>query len=195
MLHVNDLSFRHGERVLFDRASAAISDGWKVGVVGRNGAGKSTLLRLIQGQLEADGGAISLTGRTRIGSVPQDPPGGTIAVRDAVLAAGIEHGDVATRRILRHRAHAHAAHAVDVATVDLELALDELQKSRFARAVAADQADLPAVADGRRGAVEQHPLAVAEGEVGNVEHGARAFSMRGCRSQILCLLSPRLTVE
>ena len=27
MLHVNDLSFRHGERVLFDRASAAISDG------------------------------------------------------------------------------------------------------------------------------------------------------------------------
>ncbi|HYX04706.1 MAG TPA: ATP-binding cassette domain-containing protein, partial [Reyranella sp.] len=90
MLHVNDLSFRHGERVLFDRASAAISDGWKVGLVGRNGAGKSTLLRLIQGQLEADGGAIGLTGRTRIGSVPQDPPGGTIAVRDAVLAADIE---------------------------------------------------------------------------------------------------------
>src|SRR5438876_407896 len=47
MLHVNDLSFRHGERVLFDRASAAISDGWEVGLVGRNGAGKSTLLRLI----------------------------------------------------------------------------------------------------------------------------------------------------
>jgi len=52
MLHVTDLSFRHGERVLFDRAGAAISDGWKVGLVGRNGAGKSTLLRLIQGQLE-----------------------------------------------------------------------------------------------------------------------------------------------
>ena len=90
MLHVNDLSFRHGERVLFDRASAAISDGWKVGLVGRNGAGKSTLLRLIQGQIEADGGSISLTGRTRIGSVPQDPPGGDITVRDAVLAADVE---------------------------------------------------------------------------------------------------------
>src|SRR5215470_7809566 len=75
MLHVNDLSFRHGERVLFDRASAAISDGWKVGLVGRNGAGKSTLLRLIQGLIEADGGSINLTGRTRVGSVPQDPPG------------------------------------------------------------------------------------------------------------------------
>ncbi|MEA2850167.1 MAG: ATP-binding cassette, subfamily er 3, partial [Rhodospirillaceae bacterium] len=87
MLHVNDLSFRHGERVLFDRASAAMSDGWKVGLVGRNGAGKSTLLRLIQGQIEADGGSISLSGRNRIGSVPQDPPGGDITVLDAVLAA------------------------------------------------------------------------------------------------------------
>src|SRR6185503_15051180 len=90
MLHVTDLSFRHGERVLFDRASAALSDGWKVGLVGRNGAGKSTLLRLIQGELEADGGDINLMGRTRIGSVPQDPPGGDIAVIDAVLAADKE---------------------------------------------------------------------------------------------------------
>jgi ATP-binding cassette subfamily F protein 3 len=90
MLHVNDLSFRHGERVLFERASAAISDGWKVGLVGRNGAGKSTLLRLIQGELEADGGDINMTGRMRIGSVPQDPPGGEISVLDAVLAADVE---------------------------------------------------------------------------------------------------------
>src|SRR5258708_27864814 len=29
-------------------------------------------------------------GRTRIGSVPQDPPGGDISVLDAVLAADIE---------------------------------------------------------------------------------------------------------
>ncbi len=90
MLHINDISFRHGERVLFDRASAAFSDGWKVGLVGRNGAGKSTLLRLIQRQIEADSGEINLMGRTRIGSVPQDPPGGDISVLDAVLAADME---------------------------------------------------------------------------------------------------------
>ena len=90
MLHVSDLSFRHGERVLFDRASVAFSDGWKVGLVGRNGAGKSTLLRIIQGQTEADSGEINLMGRTRIGSVPQDPPGGDILVLDAVLAADVE---------------------------------------------------------------------------------------------------------
>ncbi|KAF0099971.1 MAG: ATP-binding cassette subfamily F member 3 [Rhodospirillaceae bacterium] len=90
MLHISDISFRHGERVLFDRASAALSDGWKVGLVGRNGAGKSTLLRLIQGQIEADSGEINLMGRTRVGSVPQDPPGGDIRVIDAVLAADVE---------------------------------------------------------------------------------------------------------
>ncbi|MCX7363610.1 MAG: ABC-F family ATP-binding cassette domain-containing protein [Alphaproteobacteria bacterium] len=90
MLHVTDLSFRHGERVLFDRASAAFSDGWKVGLVGRNGAGKSTLLKLIQGQIEIDGGELNLMGRTRIGPVPQDPPGGDITVLDAVLAADVE---------------------------------------------------------------------------------------------------------
>ncbi|HYC64571.1 MAG TPA: ATP-binding cassette domain-containing protein, partial [Reyranellaceae bacterium] len=94
MLHVNELSFRHGERVLFDRASAAISDGWKVGLVGRNGAGKSTLLKLIQGELESDAGGISITGRTRLGSVPQDPPGGDISVLDAVLAADVERASL-----------------------------------------------------------------------------------------------------
>jgi ATP-binding cassette subfamily F protein 3 len=94
MLHVTDLSFRHGERVLFDRASAAISDGWKVGLVGRNGAGKSTLLKLIQGEYEADGGDINKTGRMRVGSVPQDPPGGDIRVIDAVLAADVERTEL-----------------------------------------------------------------------------------------------------
>ena len=41
--------------------------------------------------------------------------------------------------------------------------------------------------DGRAGALEQHPFAVAEGELADVQHGARAFSMRGCRPQIPCL--------
>lgn len=51
---------------------------------------RSTLLRLIQGQIEADSGEINLMGRTRVGSVPQDPPGGDIRVIDAVLAADVE---------------------------------------------------------------------------------------------------------
>jgi ATP-binding cassette subfamily F protein 3 len=105
MLHISDISFRHGERVLFDRASAAFSDGWKVGLVGRNGAGKSTLLRLIQGQMEADSGEINLMGRTRVGSVPQDPPGGDITVLDAVLAADVERSALMAEDATCHDGH------------------------------------------------------------------------------------------
>jgi ATP-binding cassette subfamily F protein 3 len=117
MLHVTDLSFRHGERVLFDRASAAISDGWKVGLVGRNGAGKSTLLKLIQGELETDGGNINLMGRTRIGSVPQDPPGGDVTVLDAVLAADVERTQLL--------AEADACHD-GLRLADIHVRLDEI---------------------------------------------------------------------
>jgi ATP-binding cassette subfamily F protein 3 len=105
MLHISDISFRHGERVLFERASAAFSDGWKVGLVGRNGAGKSTLLRLIQGQIETDGGEINLMGRTRVGSVPQDPPGGDITVLDAVLAADVERSALMAEDATCHDGH------------------------------------------------------------------------------------------
>jgi ATP-binding cassette, subfamily F, member 3 len=117
MLSVTDLSFRHGERVLFERASVAFSDGWKVGLVGRNGAGKSTLLKLIQGELEADGGDINLMGRTRIGSVPQDPPGGEVSVLDAVLAADIERTALL--------AEAEASHD-GLRLADIHMRLDEI---------------------------------------------------------------------
>ena len=60
MLHINDLTYRIEGRVLFDQATAAISDGWKVGFVGRNGTGKSTLLRLIRQEIHPDAGEVSL---------------------------------------------------------------------------------------------------------------------------------------
>ncbi len=94
---------------------------------------------------------------------------------------GVDHLDVAARRVLRHRADAGAAHQVDVTRVGLVLALDDLEQGRFACAVAADQANLPAVGESHRGAVEQDALAVAKGEIGDAEHGARACST-ACRA-------------
>ncbi len=84
---------------------------------------------------------------------------------------GVQHRDLAARRVLRDRADAGPAHQVDVAGIGLVLTLDDLQQGRFACAIAADQTDLPAVGKGRRGAVEQHPLAVAEGKIGDTQHG------------------------
>ncbi|MAT35369.1 MAG: glycosyl transferase family 1 [Ponticaulis sp.] len=48
MLTITDLDFAFGTRTLFEGASAQLSKGWKVGLVGRNGTGKSTLLGLIK---------------------------------------------------------------------------------------------------------------------------------------------------
>ncbi|MDD9917463.1 MAG: ATP-binding cassette domain-containing protein, partial [Rhodospirillaceae bacterium] len=49
MLHIDNLTYRIGGRVLLENATANVPSGHKVGLVGRNGTGKSTLLRLIMG--------------------------------------------------------------------------------------------------------------------------------------------------
>jgi len=40
MLQISNLDYRVEARALFEGASAQISSGWKVGLVGRNGTGK-----------------------------------------------------------------------------------------------------------------------------------------------------------
>ncbi|WP_298379836.1 ABC-F family ATP-binding cassette domain-containing protein [Azospirillum sp.] len=90
MLHINDLTFRFGGRVLFDHATAVVSKGHRVALVGRNGTGKSTLLKLISGQLQTDDGAVTLPSGMRMGMVAQEAPAGPITLIDAVLAADKE---------------------------------------------------------------------------------------------------------
>lgn len=85
MLHINDLTYRIEGRPLFEQATAAISEGWKVGFIGRNGAGKSTLLRLIKGELHPDDGEIGLRTRRRIGGVEQEAPSSSRSLVDIVL--------------------------------------------------------------------------------------------------------------
>ena len=90
MLHVNELTYRLGERLLIDKATVALPSGAHVGLVGRNGAGKTTLFRLICGELGAEGGTISLPRHARIGRVEQEAPGGAQALIDFVLDADHE---------------------------------------------------------------------------------------------------------
>ncbi|TCO70318.1 ATP-binding cassette subfamily F protein 3 [Rhodovulum euryhalinum] len=90
MLRIDDISFAIEGRPLFERASAVIPDGHKVGLVGRNGAGKTTLFRLIRGELALESGEIALPPRARIGSVAQEVPGNAVSLLDTVLAADTE---------------------------------------------------------------------------------------------------------
>ncbi len=90
MLHINDLSYRIGERLLIDHATVALPAGAKVGLVGKNGAGKTTLFRLIAGEIGPETGAVSRPKNSRIGQVAQEAPGGPETLLEVVLAANLE---------------------------------------------------------------------------------------------------------
>jgi ATP-binding cassette, subfamily F, member 3 len=90
MLHVNELTYRIGERLLLDHASFAVPDGARVGIVGRNGSGKTTLFRIIRGEIAAEGGSVSLPRGVRIGAVAQEAPDGPEPLLEVVLAADTE---------------------------------------------------------------------------------------------------------
>ena len=90
MLHINGLTYRLGERLLIDGATAALPSGARVGLVGRNGAGKTTLFRLIRGELSPEAGSITTPKDARLGSVEQEAPGGAETLIDFVLDADAE---------------------------------------------------------------------------------------------------------
>ena len=94
MLHINDLSYRIGERLIIDQATVALPTGAHVGLVGRNGAGKTTLFRLIAGELFPESGGVTLPKDAHIGRVEQEAPGGEKTLIDFVLEADVERAQL-----------------------------------------------------------------------------------------------------
>ena len=90
MLTINGITVRLGGRTILDRASATITPGSRVGLIGRNGAGKSTLMKVIIGELEACDGSIEMPRKARLGYIAQDAPSGTATPFETVLAADTE---------------------------------------------------------------------------------------------------------
>ena len=92
MLQLSDITYRIGERLLLNEASAFIPTGHRVALVGRNGTGKTTLLRLIMGEVESEGGKVRVPAKARIAAVAQEAPAGPANLVETVLAA---HGELA----------------------------------------------------------------------------------------------------
>ncbi|MCP4381282.1 MAG: ATP-binding cassette domain-containing protein [Hyphomicrobiales bacterium] len=90
MLHINEITYRIGSRLLLNHATVALAEGAKTGLVGQNGTGKTTLFRLITGELAPETGSIGVPKRTRIGQVAQEAPAGDDRLIDVVLAADVE---------------------------------------------------------------------------------------------------------
>lgn len=115
-------------RPLLDEVSFRVGEGARVALVGPNGTGKTTLLRIVAGDVEPHGGAVTRTGglgvmRQFVGSVRDDS-----TVRDLLVS-------VAPERIVT------AARALDRAELAIMEVDDEPAQMAYAQALA-DWADV-----------------------------------------------------
>ena len=94
MITINNLTVRLGGRAILQGASAAISPGGRIGLIGRNGAGKSTLMKALIGEIDPDEGSIDLPRRARLGYIAQEAPSGSITPFEAVLAGDAERAQL-----------------------------------------------------------------------------------------------------
>ena len=69
----NQVTLFYSEKMLLDGVNLTISDGDRIGVVGRNGAGKSSLLRLLAGLEAPDRGDIAVRRNMSVAYLPQTP--------------------------------------------------------------------------------------------------------------------------
>lgn len=81
MINASNIFVKYGDRVLLDHVNIVITNGDKVGLVGRNGAGKSTILKILAKEVSPDSGQITRPGETTLGYLHQEmslPKGKTI---------------------------------------------------------------------------------------------------------------------
>ena len=121
MLAVHDLEIRVGARLLMENVSFRVSDGDKIGLVGRNGAGKTTLTKVLAGDVLPSGGTVTRSGE--LGYLPQDPRSGNpedlartrildarglgqlnLGMTEASLAMGSDDPAVAAKAMKRYAA-------------------------------------------------------------------------------------------
>ncbi|MEU3560736.1 ABC-F family ATP-binding cassette domain-containing protein [Kitasatospora sp. NPDC006786] len=94
----------YGTRALLDAVSLGVSEGDRIGVVGRNGDGKTTLIRMLAKLEEPDSGRITHSGGLQMAVLTQhDSLDPTATIRHEVIADRADHewlGDARIRDII-----------------------------------------------------------------------------------------------
>ena len=79
-------------RPLLDGVSLGVSEGERIGIVGRNGSGKSTLMKIIAGVEDPDSGRVTKSNAARIGILSQiDTAAADATVGDVVIGYREKH--------------------------------------------------------------------------------------------------------
>ncbi|MGH3967761.1 MAG: ATP-binding cassette domain-containing protein, partial [Mycobacterium sp.] len=71
LLGAEDVHLAYPTQVVFESVSVGISDGDRIGIVGRNGDGKSSLLGLLTGSVRSDSGRVTRRTGVRVGALSQ----------------------------------------------------------------------------------------------------------------------------
>lgn len=90
MIHFNQVSLRHGTKLLFENMTWVIHANDKIGLTGANGTGKSSLFALILGQLEEDTGQFFMQKNITLAHVAQETPALNVSAMDYVLQGDVE---------------------------------------------------------------------------------------------------------
>lgn len=70
---IENLQKSYGDRLLFEKVSLGLSEGERVGILGRNGVGKTTFLRILAGLESADNGNVVFNKQVRYKYLEQLP--------------------------------------------------------------------------------------------------------------------------
>ena len=91
-MNIEEVSKAFDIRPLLDGVSLGVSEGDRIGIVGRNGSGKSTLMKIIAGVEEPDAGRVTKTNAARIGILSQiDTAQANATVGDVVIGNREKH--------------------------------------------------------------------------------------------------------
>jgi ATP-binding cassette subfamily F protein 3 len=85
MIDIENLTYRIGNRMLFENATLHLPSIGKIGLVGPNGCGKTTLFRIILGQEAIDNGELSVKSKARLIYVKQEIENREIGLMDFVI--------------------------------------------------------------------------------------------------------------
>lgn len=91
MLTLNQVTLSRGNKILLEKASVALHEKQKIGLVGHNGCGKSSLFSLILGTLTLDHGECLINPQLRISHLAQHLPDTNEPALDFVLAGDEEY--------------------------------------------------------------------------------------------------------
>jgi len=99
-VNIEEVSKAFDIRPLLDQVSLGVSEGDRIGIVGRNGSGKSTLMKIIAGVEDPDAGRVTKSNSSRIGILSQvDTASKDATVGDVVIGNREKHEWASDARI------------------------------------------------------------------------------------------------